>query len=186
MVPSLPPSKENCWEQYVRLFYLLTPKTIASEHRRKIWSSIGPVALDDWVNTARYSKMLNHVVEMSDIRGKHQDACGLAAKVGLVEEAHSLLRLHGSMLPDLELAKVVNYVYAPQLLTGQREKMTSSESADEKISALESQWHGIAKSFDMFCQRGKIPNIDFTQNRVLNDFLTLLVSATLSKGHWRT
>jgi len=77
--------------------------------------SIGPMLSGDLVSTARQSGKLDYVVEMDVIRGRYQDACVLVAKVGLVCEAYSLSKRPGVTLPDLELTKVVNYVYAQRI-----------------------------------------------------------------------
>lgn len=184
MIPRLPPSKENCRRQYARLFYLVFSQkkiVLTKEQRHKIWLSIGPIESDYLLNTVRNFEMLNHVVEMEKMRGRYQYACELAARIGLVDEALLLLTLHDTVLPDSELANVINYVHARELSTGLwMEMATSSKSAIEKTAVLESQWQSIAKAFVIFIQEGKLPNTD----SVLNDFLILLVRIHLNKPHW--
>lgn len=127
---------------------------------------------DDLVSTAGRSGKLDYVVEMDIIRGRYQDACVLAAKVGLVREAYSLFKRPGVALRDPELTKVVNYTHAQQLC---KQKNIQSKGSGKKFTALESQWQRVAKSLVMFSQKGKLPDAHSTQNVTLDDFLTLQV-----------
>jgi hypothetical protein len=139
--------------------------------------SIGPMVSDDLVSTARRSGKLDYVVEMDVIRGRYQDACVLAAKLGLVCEAYSIFKRHGVVLRDPEMTKVVNYAHAQQLC---KQTNIQSRGSGKKFTALELQWERVAKSVAVFSQTGKLPDAHSTQNVTLDDFLTLQVRITVS------
>jgi len=130
----------------------------------------------DLVSTARQSGKLDYVVEMDVIRGRYQDACVLAAKVGLVREAYSLSKRPGVTLPDLELTKVVNYVYAQRIC---EQSNFEPRRSGKKATALESQWQSVAESLAIFSQKGEPPDARSTQivalDEALDVFLTLQV-----------
>jgi len=142
--------------------------------------SIGPILSGDLVSTARRSGKLDYVVEMDVIRGRYQDACVLAAKVGLVREAYSLSKRHGVTLPHTELTKVVNYMHAQQLC---KQTNIKSRWSGKGVTALESQWQKVASSLAMFSQKGKLPVARSTQTAALDEaldgFLTLQVRSIL-------
>jgi len=128
--------------------------------------------------------MLNHVFDIQRTGGRFQEACELAANIGYLEEALSLAKIHGAILPESFSENVVNYVHAGRLLAmkhgseknRQTHKMNNSTEVNQGILPAEERWKSLTTFLNKYAEKGEIPNSSTITDSLLRDFFILLVS----------